>query len=137
MNQLNNIELLATLNANKFYDTSTMLNNFIHTDDDLNIFSHINLTSSYHNFSSLQTNYGPTTSPLLLSINIQSLQSKFSNLVQLIQEINTQGFKIDVIALQETWNVDHPEMYNIPGFHPLLIEKRSNNKRGGGCGLLH
>jgi hypothetical protein len=72
--------------------------------------------------------------PLFLSINIQSLQSKFEQLLAEIAELESKGIQIDVIALQETWDIRHSELFCIPGFKPLILKKR-RGMRGGGVGF--
>jgi hypothetical protein len=132
---LDDSRLLTSLNCNLIYDATPVLNNYLHTDDDMNTFSDINLSSAYHNFAtllnlSLENNHAP----LVLSINIQSLQSKFNNLRQFVNDLLSHGANIDVIALQEIWDVPFHNFFNIPGFHPLVYETRKN-ARGGGVGF--
>jgi hypothetical protein len=42
---------------------------------------------------------------------------------------------IDVIALQEIWDVRYPELFAIPGYKPLICKKR-RGMRGGGVGFF-
>jgi exonuclease III len=71
----------------------------------------------------------------ILSINIQSLQSKFEQLKSEIDECMSKNISIDVIALQEIWDVSHPELFVIPGYKPLICKKR-RGMRGGGVGFF-
>jgi hypothetical protein len=99
-----NGEFLALLNDDRSKDISAMLNDFIHNGDDVGIFTHINSNSLYYDIASLKTSFN-CNSRLFLSLNIQSIQSKFNNLINLINEIQENGPQIDIIALQETWNI--------------------------------
>jgi exonuclease III len=73
-------------------------------------------------------------SPLYLSVNIQSLNSKHEELSFQICELLSKNISIDVIALQETWNVQYPDQLLIPGFqHPVIINRYG--MRGGGVGF--
>jgi hypothetical protein len=73
-------------------------------------------------------------SGIFLSINIQSLMSKHSQLVSEIAEMEDKNLHIDVIAIQETWDVRYPDLLSLPGFNKLLFKKR-RNMRGGGVGF--
>jgi hypothetical protein len=42
---------------------------------------------------------------------------------------------VDVIAIQEIWDVRYPELICIPGFKPLIYKKR-RDMRGGGVGFF-
>jgi hypothetical protein len=61
--------------------------------------------------------------------------SKHENLVQFINELNAAKISVDVIALQEIWDVRYHELVNIPGYKPLIYKKR-RNMRGGGVGFF-
>jgi hypothetical protein len=39
-----------------------------------------------------------------------------------------------VIAIQECWKIDYPELMQIPGYHPFIFKQRSG-MRGGGVGF--
>jgi hypothetical protein len=46
------------------------------------------------------------------------------------------GVNIDIIALQEVWDIRYPKLLTLPGFKPLVYEKRKG-MTGGGVGLLY
>ena len=70
----------------------------------------------------------------MLSANIQSLSSKFSKLVEFISMLKSKNIILDLIALQEIWNVTDPNLFNIPGYQKIVIKTRLNS-RGGGVGF--
>jgi hypothetical protein len=72
--------------------------------------------------------------PLFLSINIQSLNSKYEELRNQIVELSSKNIFVDVIAIQETWEICLPEALSIPGFQPILYKTRTR-MRGGGVGF--
>jgi hypothetical protein len=37
--------------------------------------------------------------------------------------------------LQEVWDIRFPELFNIPGFKPLIYIKKTHGMRGGGVGF--
>jgi hypothetical protein len=73
-------------------------------------------------------------SPIYLSVNIQSLNSKFDELRMQILELVNKNVQIDAIALQEVWEIRDPLSLIIPGFQPLVCKTRTN-MRGGGIGF--
>jgi hypothetical protein len=95
--------------------------------------SSIPLTTSkttYHDIHSLKENYKNTCTPLILSINTQSLNSKQEALSLFLHEIS--NINIIAIALQEVWQIPYPETLKIKGFK--LITKQRDSK-GGGVGF--
>ena len=131
------------------FNLSGLVNNpnfdFLHTlassDDD----SFSNYTESPYTqsiFSSTYVDIPTLTSKLtnhpslsLMSLNIQSLSSKYSDLRDLIIELSTHNCCPDFICLQETWFIADPSLYPLPGFQPLLFTSRSTGRGGGGWHL--
>jgi exonuclease III len=108
--------------------------NKVYRDSDLNDDPYFGLSIScdFHNIASLSQ---LTTDPIFLSINIQSLMSK--QLIQFIHDLELVNVKVDVIAVQEIWEIRYPELVTIPGFKPLIYTyKRRKNMRGGGVGFF-
>ena len=70
----------------------------------------------------------------MLSLNIQSITAKFDEFNDLIQSLD--GFKFDVICLQELWKMHNPDLFNLNGYHKLLFKSRSANVQGGGVGIF-
>ena len=71
----------------------------------------------------------------IISCNIQSLNSKFNKLTEMIDSFNSK-FKIpDVIGLQETFLSLNSPPPPVKGYHPFIHSCRSNSK-GGGVGLF-
>jgi hypothetical protein len=133
----NDGELAASLNLlnnNPSYDISTTMNNILHNEDTTNTFININLKTSFFDLENFISTYKKSKIPLFLSTNIQSLQSKFNELKILITHLLNNSIQIAVIALQEIWQVRYPELFDIPGFHPLMYKQRQG-ARGGGVGI--
>ena len=55
----------------------------------------------------------------LLSLKIQSLNSKFDSLSAFLSHLNEKGYNFDVICLQETWLPPDGDtsLFNIPWYH--------------------
>jgi exonuclease III len=101
-------------------------------DDDP--FYGINVSSIFYDSTSLSAAEFIKNTPLYISLNIQSLQSKFEQLSNEILELSGKNICIDVIALQEVWDVRYPELLSIPGYKPLICKTRQG-MRGGGVGF--
>jgi exonuclease III len=71
----------------------------------------------------------------LLSLNIQSLPSKFNEFEDMISLLAESDVNPDIICLQETWQVYDQSMYVLQGYHPPLFKLRNNNTQGGGVGI--
>ncbi len=114
------------------YDLTENLN--IHLGDDANYNPYLGVKyggfTDIPNFSSLHRN---NDSPIFLSINVQSLNSKFLSLKDTINGLLLNNSNIIGIALQEVWSVPHPDLHKIEGLQ-LFIKQRSAG-RGGGVGL--
>jgi len=54
--------------------------------------------------------------------------------VSQLDALHSKNKKIDVLILQETWNLQHPELLNIPGFQKVIFKTRKNCN-GGGVGF--
>ena len=42
---------------------------------------------------------------------------------------------MDILVLQETWTVKHPELYAINGYQGPILKTRTKNNWGGGVGF--
>jgi hypothetical protein len=104
------------------------------SDIDNDPYSNIQINSQFYDMHSFPSILNNGTSPIFLSINIQSLTSKFEELKQQILDLSNKKIIIDVIAIQETWEIKYPELLAIPGFQKLVFKTR-NNMRGGGVGF--
>jgi len=126
---------IATLNLSADLDFFTLYNrlyrDLVINDDP---YYGINMSSSYHDSASLSTMCINRKSSVFLSINIQSLMSKHEQLVMEIAELEQKNIVVDVIALQETWDIKYPELVVLDGFNPVMF-KRRRGMRGGGVGF--
>ena len=108
----------------------------MYNDPDINDSPYLNITISslFHDPSSLINVYAGVNTPLFLSINIQSLHSKHESLLTEINTLLLNNINIQLIAIQETWDIHHPELLSLPGFQPFIYKKRVG-MRGGGVGF--
>jgi hypothetical protein len=94
----------------------------------------ITVSSEFYDVHSFVNSALISGKTLYLSINIQSLQSKHEHLSSIICDLEKNGAHIEVIALQEIWNINYPELLIIDGYKPLMYKKR-RGMRGGGVGF--
>lgn len=87
------------------------------------------VNTQYYDTTLLKQTFQNTKHPILASINIQSLQSKHSALASFLSEHDN----IHILALQETWNLKHPDTLSIPQY--TLIHKHRPHGNGGGIGF--
>ena len=89
--------------------------------------------SSYYDtnsFKKLITNHTNICS--VLSLNIQSINAKFSELETFVEELHNSQFKFYVICLQECWIRDQSDTcpFQIPGYD-CVAQGKSSSERGG------
>ncbi len=94
----------------------------------------VEVNSLFHDISSLSVICSTQSSPIFLSINIQSLMSKHEQLSLELAEFKRKNITVDAIAIQETWDIKYPELVRIEGFDQIVF-KRRRGMRGGGVGF--
>ena len=77
--------------------------------------------------------HGKNKDVSLLSLNVQSLNAKFSSLREFIDHFKCKNFNFDIMALQEIYQIEDPSLFNIPGYAQLVYKDRKNG-HGGGVG---
>ena len=74
----------------------------------------------------------------ILSMNIESLNAKFDDLILYLENFKNNGIQFSAICLQETW-FSHStplNMFKIPGYN-LISQSRTTSIRGGLAIYLH
>jgi hypothetical protein len=135
LSMLDDNDFIVALNLNQDLDFFTMYNRE-HRDPEIDDdpYFGINVSSKYYDIHSLSSSIHVKKSPVYISINIQSLQSKYEQFLQEINELEQKGIEIEVIALQEIWDMKYPELFPLPGYKPLICKTRVG-MRGGGVGF--
>ena len=72
---------------------------------------------------------------LILSLNVQSLNSKFVELRDLVATLSMRSATPDIICLQELWQFPNDALFNITGYQPLIYKLRGGEVQGGGIGI--
>ena len=94
----------------------------------------LNIDCSFHDENSLAKKLSGCSNPLIMSMNVQSLSSKFENLKLKLDILYEKGINIDILALQEISRIENPAAMKLPRFQALLFKSRDFAK-GGGTGL--
>jgi hypothetical protein len=100
---------LVALNLNNDLDFFTTYNREYvdpHLDDDP--YFGLQISSAFCDINSLSSSNFIKNLPLYISINIQSLQSKFEQFKSELIEFEKNGIQIDIVAIQETWEIKYP-----------------------------
>ena len=71
----------------------------------------------------------------IMTFNIQSLNSKFNELKELVYTLNCNNCEPDIICLQELWQFPMEAEFLLPGYKPLIYKLRRGNTQGGGVGI--
>jgi exonuclease III len=67
----------------------------------------------------------------IMSLNVQSLPSKFSEFSEMIAFMYKYNCSPDVICIQETWKIVDPDLFCLPGYHCPIFKIRENRQGGG------
>jgi len=95
-------------------------------------YSEIAISCNYSDNDQIPTAFKNNFS--VITLNIQSLQAKFNDLLEWIGELGNNGWLPDLICLQEIWQIADPSLFSLPNYHPLITKMRTLN-RGGGVGI--
>ena len=95
------INLLGLLNNDNKFDIGISLNNFYGNDIETNPYLAKGLITKYTDVDGLINNPEFADRDLFISINVCSLNSKYSELKEIIVKLNQSGLNIIAIALQE------------------------------------
>jgi Reverse transcriptase (RNA-dependent DNA polymerase) len=103
-------------------------------DHETSVYNNIDIDSKFYDVDSFIYKFKDAKSPIFLNLNIQSLNSKHSKLKELTNLFLKNGIPIDVIGLQETWNIKYADLLELPGYQSLVYKNRTTGN-GGGVGF--
>jgi len=129
---VNNITLDSVINNPNFNFNNLFYNNLAGEDGEEDVFLLNEFTSEYTTEEQF-INESTSKKISILTLNVQSLQSKFENLRLFISKL--KNFTPEIICLQETWSIPDDVSFDLPGYHPLQLKSRSNFTQGGGVGI--
>ena len=134
---------LSNLSNNRKFDFSNSLYNanlFINNSQESNLtddspYSNLELSCNYIDETAFVKKYNTSNNFSYLSLNIQSLSSKFNDFNEFINNLTHNNCSPNIILLQEIWRINDASHYNLNNYHPLQFKCRHNNIQGGGVGL--
>lgn len=129
---------LSDLQNNNIYDFISQLNDnpFNETLNDEpihSLYDDISVKCGYFDEQEFIDKFEKNTNFSVLSWNIQSLPSKFTEFQDNLDLYHSRGFQFDVIALQEIWTIHDEDLMKIKGY--TFIFKQRTNGTGGGVGI--
>ena len=126
----NNDGELGQINAEPKFNLLNTYKNLYSDDPTSNPYYDIQIESEFFDQTSLINKFKNSLSPIYLSLNVQSLASKYEKLKNFILELSKGGVLVEAVAIQETWQIINPDLFQIPGFK--LFYKTRAFSRGGG-----
>jgi hypothetical protein len=127
-----NCSILNDIPELDFFTQYNRLYRDVNLNDDP--YANVVLESQYYDFGNIRNNNRVCESSVYLSINIQSLNSKYAELCLLVEDLKKKNVTVDAIAIQETWEIRYADQICLPGFQPILFKNRVGT-RGGGVGF--
>jgi exonuclease III len=116
--------------------TDNLSNNNFHRllfeeNEDIDIYREIDIQSSYYSPDKFCEKFKNSKNISILSLNIQSINSKFSSLSDLIHFWKEKGVIFDIICLQECYSIVIPTIFEISLYHPIVFKTRTTFVGGG------
>jgi hypothetical protein len=118
--------------------------NFMHifnqsnNDDEPSLDSPYNSNSiacTYMDENLFSSTYSNNCDLSILTLNIQSLPSKFTEFHEWISSLQRSNAEPDIICLQEIWQFPDHSLFNLPGYSEIIFKLRRNSVQGGGIGI--
>jgi len=98
--------------------------------DDIPSLSDFKLDCNYYSEKDFVSKYKNSQTNLAISLNIQSLASKFDSFLTTLDLFDKNNINISIIALQEIWAIPDANTFSIKGFK--FVYKARKSERGGG-----
>ena len=123
---LNNLNVLNNDQSEAF--------NFLNTDDSDSPYNLSTFHCNYYDEIEYCKTFKSEKRLSIMSLNVQSLSAKFSDLKDFLELLSCNDSSPDIICIQETWNILDCNMFLIAGYQPPIFKCR-NLSHGGGVGL--
>lgn len=137
MNQDSNIDLLSTenLSQSRTYNFKTLIDSSVEIGHSNLVndspYSDINIDSKYYDLDEfIGLDHNPHNFSFL-SLNIQSLSSKYIEFKQFHNQLSENKCNFDIYALQEVYSIIDPDIFHLDNYHPIQFKTRTVNKGGG------
>ena len=106
---------VQTLFTNVNQDLNQIISNVKDSEHEIKNFC----VSHYLDTADMKTMFSKNSKEFtILTLNIQSINAKFDNLLPVINNLSVNGAVFGAICLQETWLGDHSDLsqFDIPGY---------------------
>ncbi len=129
----NNTGVVNSLSNIELYDASNLINNYFNviSEETNHYLLDRAISSNYYDIHDLINTYSNSSTPLVISVNIQCLNSKHADLSAFVKLLDSNNVLLYAIVLQETWNYKYRELISIPGFQNLQSKLRTFSNGGG------
>jgi hypothetical protein len=107
-----NFDFIKILSSNLDNDNDNESLPFIISDDIDSPYNNSVFNCNYVDHLSICTSY-LNNSVNIMSLNVQSLPAKFSELKDLLNHFSTNNFLPEIILLQEIWQITDPIFFNL------------------------
>jgi hypothetical protein len=101
------------------HSNSPCIGKFNSSDTDETPYAESSFNFSYIDETAFCSQYKHNGKFLVMSLNIQSLNSKFNDLRQLVSNLLYHNCAPDIICLQEIWQIPYTALLSIPNYFPL------------------
>jgi hypothetical protein len=126
-----NFDFIHNINSNTNDDHGSL--SFFDDNDD-SPYNPNAFQCSYVDINTLCSSNVNSKNLTFMSLNIQSLPAKYSELKDLLNLTASLGFLPDIIMLQEIWQVPDASLFPLSSYQPLLFKCRERGQ-GGGVGI--
>jgi exonuclease III len=129
-----NFDFINKINSQ--YDDDRYNNHlsFLDVDNSESPYNSNTFSCNYVDIDQLCTQMCLSENIVVMSLNIQSLPAKFSELCEFIDLCTSKDSLPDIILLQEVWQIMDPNAFSIPGYQTLIYKCREKGQ-GGGVGI--
>ena len=124
---------LVELNSNNNYDLRHI--GLVSDSEYLDILNDLDIYSIYYDEDSYIGSFSNSNKIILMSLNICSIQSKFTEFNSLLDKLSENNSRPDIILIQESWVQDASHL-NIKGFKSVL-NARPRGSMGGGTMIYY
>lgn len=130
------VNIVNSLNNRPELDFVSKFNTFINEQESEidSPYDNINLNCKYYDEFLFQSTFKNTKHSIILNANLQSIHAKFDKFREFIDVLKSDNINIEIIGIQEVWDVKNLNLLHIDGFHNLVYRTRKNG-RGGGVGF--
>ncbi len=92
------------------------------------------ISCNYYSEEEFITDHSKNKGFSCLSLNIQSLSSKFQELNELVEGFGQNSYCFDVLILQELWRINDSDVLSIDGYQDIIFKSRTS-AQGRGVGF--